>query len=58
MDLSVVQRDSIPYLKSYSPALGLDGHLDLFGDVFSLLVDMDAVELGPIAGDPGGVARV
>ena len=35
------------------------GHsLDLFGDVFRLLIDLDAVELGPIAGDSGGVARV
>ena len=53
-----MQRDSIPGLQADSPALGLDGHLDLLGDVFSPLVDLDAVELGPIAGDPGGVARV
>lgn len=58
IDLRIVQRDSIPCLKSYSPALGLDSHLDLFGDVFSLLVDLDAVELRTIAGDPGSVARV
>ena len=49
---------SVPGLQSYSPALGFGGHLDLFGDVLGLLIDMDAVELGPIAGDPGGVARV
>lgn len=57
-NLTVVQRDSIPCLKSYSPALGLGDRLDLFGDEFPLLVDSDAVELGPIAGDPSGVARV
>ena len=56
-ELPVVQRDSIPCLKSYSPALGLGISLDFFGDVFRLLIDPDAVELGPIAGDPGGVAR-
>ena len=49
---------SVPGLQSYSPALWFGGHLDLFGDVLGLLIDMDAVELGPIAGDPGGVARV
>ena len=53
-----MQRDSIPCLKSYSPALGFCDHLDFFGDVFRLPVDPDAVELGPIAGDPSGVARV
>ncbi len=52
MDLSVVQRDSIPCLKSYSPALWLGDRLDFFGDVFRSMVDMDAVELGPIARDP------
>ena len=46
LNLSVVQRDSIPGLQADSPALGLDGHLDLLGDVFSPLVDLDAVELG------------
>ena len=57
-ELTVVQRDSIPCLKSYSPALWLGDRLDFFGDVFRCLVDSDAVELGPIAGDPGGVAKV
>ena len=46
MDLTVVQRDSIPGLQADSPALGLCDRLDFFGDVFSLLVDFDAVELG------------
>ena len=54
----VAETDSIPSLQAYAPALGLGGHLDLFGDVLCLLVDLNAVELGPIAGDPGGVARV
>lgn len=49
MDLTFMQRNPIPCLKSYSPALGFGGRLDLFGDVFRLLVDSDAVELGPIA---------
>ena len=57
-ELTVVQRDSIPCLKSYSPALGLGGHLDLFGDVFRCLVYLDTVELGQIAVDPGSVAKV
>ena len=57
MDLSVVQRDSIPCLKSYSPALWLGDRLDFFGDVFRCLVDSDAVELGPIAGDRIGSLR-
>lgn len=51
-------RDSVPGLEAYAPALGLLAWGDLFGDVFSALVDLDAVEPGPIAGDPGGVARV
>ena len=53
-----MQRDSISGLKPYAPALGLLDSGDFFGDVFSALVDLNAVELRPIAGDPGGVARV
>ena len=57
-DLTFMQRNPIPCLQADAPALGLDDRLDFFGDVFPLLVDMDAVELGQIARDPGGVARV
>lgn len=51
-------RDSVPGLEAYAPALGLLAWGDLFGDVFSALVDLDAVEPGPIAGDPGGTKRL
>ena len=57
-DLVVVQSDSVPGLETNAPALGLLDRGYFFGDVFGALVDLDAVELGPIAGDPGGVARV
>lgn len=56
--MAVMYRDSVPSLDPYAPALGLLVWGDLFGDVFSALVDLDAVELRPIARDPGGVARV
>ena len=49
---------SVPGVQSYSPALGLGDRLYLFGDVFRLLVDQDAVELEPVARDPIGVAEV
>ena len=53
-----MQRNSVPGLQADAPALGLGGLLHFFGDVFRCLVYLDAVELGPIAGDPSGVARV
>ena len=57
-NLVVMQRNSVPGLQANAPALGFGYCIDLFGDVFRALVDLNAVELGPIAGDPGGVARV
>lgn len=57
-NLVIMQRNSIPGLNAYAPAFGLLDWGDFFGDEFCALVDLDAVELRPIAGDPGGVARV
>lgn len=55
-DLYAAQSHTLPVGRF--PALWLGDRLDFFGDVFPLLVDMDAVEVGPVAGYPGGVARV
>ena len=53
-----MQRNSVPGLEPYAPAFGLLDWCDFFGDVFCALVDLNAVELRPIARDPGGVAWV
>ena len=53
-----MQRNPIPCLQADALALGLGDRLDFFGDEFGALVDMNTVELWPIARDPSGVARV
>lgn len=49
-DLVVVQRNSVPGLVPYAPALGLLDWSDLFDDVFRALEELDTVELRPIVG--------
>ena len=50
-NLVVMQRNSVPGLQADAPALGFGYCLDLFCDVFGSLVDMDAIELGTVAGE-------